>query len=122
MLSDYTRQWVDLRQRYSLKDLLNNDTTERTLPCITHVTILNPIEIMSNETGIILHLIDSDLYYKRMKNYDFYLAKSNCRRLLETYASAFRHEVNQLSSPDMTLGNRGKAIDLQLTEVHKTAH
>jgi len=122
MLSNHTTQWVDLREKYNIDDVINNDTTERTLPCITHVRIRNNVQRTPNETGVILHLIDRNDTYKIMSVPDFNLAKSNCRILLETYASTFKSELDELSSSDMTLDNRDRAINSQLSEIHKVAH
>jgi len=91
------------------------------LPCITHVNIQKST-LRPHETGVILHLVENNTSYTRMPITDFDLAKLNCRTLLHTYASTFISEVEELSSPDMTIGNRDRAIDLQLTEVHKVAH
>ena len=122
MLIDMTTQWVDLRQRYNLHNVITGDTTERNLPCITHVAITQTEEILANETGIILHLVNSHSQYKDMSPELFNTAKANCIYLLREYATVFLQETELLSDSDMEEGNREQAIDTQLTEVHKVAH
>ena len=122
MLSEYTTQWYDLRKAYSLNAVLNNDTSERTLPCITYVSIREAVERSPHETGIMLHPVDSNLNYRSLSITAFNLAKANCRELLKTYAETFRSEVNELDSEDMDLDDWITSVDTQLTVINKACH
>jgi len=101
MLIPLRDQWVLLRRKYKLNSVLAKDPTERTFPCITHVSMINPNRIFANESGIVLHLSNLDIHYSNMTQDKFNECKENCIILLNDYAHQFINAAEELDSPDL---------------------
>ena len=104
-----TTQWIELRSFYSLPLIFRQLPFSREIPTITHVPIQGTMNaVMPHETGIFVHVFDSDVGYDQLCQEDFNTAKENCVELLLEHGETFINEVStiqDLEEPEEQVSN-----------------